>query len=90
MHKTKIQFGINGPITVHCSNGGGRTGVFIALATIIDRMNLEGVVDIFTTVKLLRTERPNMVETRDEYQFCYIAVNDYLNSFENGDDIQFH
>lgn len=85
MHKTKAQFGVNGPICVHCSNGGGRTGVFIALAIIIDRMNLEHVVDVFTTVKLLRTERPNMVETKEEYQFCYQAALEYLASYEFAD-----
>ncbi|KAE9553433.1 hypothetical protein FO519_003346 [Halicephalobus sp. NKZ332] len=85
VHKTKTQFGVNGPICVHCSNGGGRTGVFIALAIIIDRMNLEHVVDVFTTVKLLRTERPNMVETKEEYQFCYQAALEYLASYEFAD-----
>uniref|UniRef100_A0AC34PW97 Protein-tyrosine-phosphatase n=1 Tax=Panagrolaimus sp. JU765 TaxID=591449 RepID=A0AC34PW97_9BILA len=88
VHKTKSQFGVNGPICVHCFNGGGRTGVFIALATIIDRMNLEHVVDVFTTVKLLRTERPNMVETKDEYQFLWTAALEYLASYEFVSDSQ--
>ena len=48
-------------------------------------MNLEHVVDVFTTVKLLRTERPNMVETKDEYQFCYQAALEYLASYEFAD-----
>ena len=39
---------------MHCTNGAGRTGVFVAIANIIERINLEKVVDVFTTVKLLR------------------------------------
>lgn len=83
VHKTHNDFGYTGPITVHCSNGAGRTGVFIATGIITDRMNLEHVVDIFTTVKLLRTERQNMVETKDEYEFCYQAAVEYLSNVED-------
>uniref|UniRef100_A0A7E4UZT9 protein-tyrosine-phosphatase n=1 Tax=Panagrellus redivivus TaxID=6233 RepID=A0A7E4UZT9_PANRE len=82
VHNTKRQFGDSGPITVHCSTGAGRTGVFIALATIMDRMSLEHVVDVFTTVKLLRTERQNMVEEKDEYQFVYTAALEYLVNYD--------
>uniref|UniRef100_A0A914XWI7 protein-tyrosine-phosphatase n=1 Tax=Panagrolaimus superbus TaxID=310955 RepID=A0A914XWI7_9BILA len=89
VHKTKSDFGITGPITVHCSNGAGRTGVFIATGIITDRMNLEHVVDIFTTVKLLRTERQNMVETKEEYQFCYSAAAEYLSNVEDINDQQY-
>ena len=53
-----------GPITVHCSDGVGRTGVFCALGTVLERMRSEGVVDLFQTVKLLRTQRPGMVQTQ--------------------------
>ena len=45
------------------SNGVGRTGVFLALSIILDRMRYEGVVDVFQTVKLLRIQRPSMVKT---------------------------
>lgn len=41
----------------------GRTGVFITLSIVLERMRYEGVVDIFQTVKMLRTQRPAMVQT---------------------------
>ncbi|KAJ1060575.1 hypothetical protein K5549_015821, partial [Capra hircus] len=62
VHKTKEQFGQDGPISVHCSAGVGRTGVFITLSIVLERMRYEGVVDIFQTVKMLRTQRPAMVQ----------------------------
>ncbi|XP_015419694.1 PREDICTED: receptor-type tyrosine-protein phosphatase delta isoform X20 [Myotis davidii] len=83
VHKTKEQFGQDGPISVHCSAGVGRTGVFITLSIVLERMRYEGVVDIFQTVKMLRTQRPAMVQTEDQYQFCYRASLEYLGSFDH-------
>lgn len=45
------------------SAGVGRTGVFITLSIVLERMRYEGVVDMFQTVKTLRTQRPAMVQT---------------------------
>ncbi|XP_014005287.2 receptor-type tyrosine-protein phosphatase S isoform X13 [Salmo salar] len=83
VHKTKEQFGQDGPISVHCSAGVGRSGVFTTLSIVLERMRYEGVVDIFQTVKMLRTQRPAMVQTEDEYQFCYQAGLEYLGSFDH-------
>ncbi|XP_041986315.1 tyrosine-protein phosphatase Lar isoform X2 [Aricia agestis] len=83
VHKTKEQFGQDGPITVHCSAGVGRTGVFITLSTVLERMQYEGVVDVFQTVRTLRTQRPAMVQTEDQYEFCYRAALEYLGSFDH-------
>ncbi|XP_014911097.1 receptor-type tyrosine-protein phosphatase S isoform X2 [Poecilia latipinna] len=83
VHKTKEQFGQDGPIAVHCRAGVGRTGVFITLSIVLERMRYEGAVDIFQTVKMLRTQRPAMVQTEDEYQFCYQAALEYLGSFDH-------
>ena len=75
VHKTKEQFGQDGPISVHCSAGVGRTGVFISLSIVLERMQYEGVVDIFQTVRILRTQRPAMVQTEvsniDSFHFLY-------------------
>jgi len=45
------------------SMGVGRTGVFVALSIALERMRFEGVVDMFQTVRMLRTQRPAMVQT---------------------------
>lgn len=83
VHKTKEQFGQEGPITVHCSGGVGRTGVFITLSIVLERMQYEGVVDMFQTVRTLRMQRPGMVQNEDQYQFCYKAALEYLGSFDH-------
>ena len=43
--------------------GAGRTGVFLTLSIVLERIRYEGVVDVFQTVKLLRTQRPALVQT---------------------------
>lgn len=53
----------NGPSCSLCSAGVGRTGVFITLSIVLERMRYEGVVDLFQMVKTLRTQRPAMVQT---------------------------
>ena len=50
------------------SAGVGRTGVFIALSIVLERLQYEGVVDVFQTVRTLRAQRPAMVQTEDQYQ----------------------
>ncbi|XP_066880419.1 receptor-type tyrosine-protein phosphatase epsilon isoform X5 [Kogia breviceps] len=58
------------PITVHCSAGAGRTGTFIALSNILERVKAEGLLDVFQAVKSLRLQRPHMVQTlvRNRFQ----------------------
>lgn len=83
VHKTKEQFGQDGPITVHCGTGSGRTGVFIALSIILERLRYEGLVDVFQTVRLLRLQRAAMVQTEEQYHFVYSTVVEYLGSFDH-------
>ncbi|XP_070564491.1 receptor-type tyrosine-protein phosphatase alpha-like [Ptychodera flava] len=66
-----------GPITVHCLNGVGRTGVFCASLSACERIQAEEVVDVYQTVKTLRKQRPNMVETLEQYRMCYEVALHY-------------
>ena len=45
------------------SDGMSRTGVFITCMSEIERVKVEGAVDIFQTVKAARAQRPHMVYT---------------------------
>lgn len=58
------------------SAGVGRTGVFITLSIVLERMQYEGVVDVFQTARILRTQRPAMVQTEVRFQlFVVLSVN---------------
>ncbi len=61
--KTKFHFFLNNQNDVFFSKGAGRTGVFLTLSIVLERIRYEGIVDVFQTVKLLRTQRPALVQT---------------------------
>ncbi|CAB1312685.1 unnamed protein product, partial [Coregonus sp. 'balchen'] len=73
----------NHHIIVHCSAGAGRTGTFIALSNILERVKAEGLLDVFQTVKSLRMKRPHMVQTVEQYDFCYRVVKDFVDIFSD-------
>uniref|UniRef100_A0A8B9K425 protein-tyrosine-phosphatase n=1 Tax=Astyanax mexicanus TaxID=7994 RepID=A0A8B9K425_ASTMX len=73
----------NHPIVVHCSAGAGRTGTFISLSNILERVKAEGLLDVFQTVKSLRNQRPHMVQTVEQYDFCYKVVQDFVDIFSD-------
>ena len=53
----------NNYMTFICSDGCGRTGVYIAISILLERLKTEGVVDVFHTVRTLRHQRSGMVES---------------------------
>ncbi len=46
-----------GPIVVHCSAGVGRTGCFIVVDALLERLKHEKTIDIYGHVTLLRAQR---------------------------------
>lgn len=73
----------NGPIVIHCSDGSGRTGTFCAINVALERVKLDGTIDIFQTVRRLRTQRPLMVQTEEQYKFCYEITRLFVESFND-------
>lgn len=60
------------PVLVHCAAGVGRTGVFIVLYHLAQRAKRKDKsVRLFDLVAFLRQQRPHMVATLSQYQFCY-------------------
>ncbi|XP_006006852.2 receptor-type tyrosine-protein phosphatase kappa isoform X1 [Latimeria chalumnae] len=69
-----------GRTIIHCLNGGGRSGMFCAISIVCEMIKRQNVVDVFHAVKSLRNSKPNMVETMDQYRFCYDVALEYLES----------
>lgn len=44
-----------------CSDGANRTGVYLTLAVCIERVEVEDNVDIYQTLRWLRTQRAGLV-----------------------------
>uniref|UniRef100_A0AAY5ENT8 Receptor-type tyrosine-protein phosphatase kappa n=1 Tax=Electrophorus electricus TaxID=8005 RepID=A0AAY5ENT8_ELEEL len=55
--------GGDGRTVVHCLTGGGRSGTFCAICSICEMIQQQNIVDVFHTVKTLRNNKANMVET---------------------------
>ncbi|XP_040206341.1 receptor-type tyrosine-protein phosphatase kappa isoform X14 [Rana temporaria] len=69
-----------GRTIIHCLNSGGRSGVFCAISIVCEMIKRQNVVDVFHAVKTLRNSKPNMVETPEQYRFCYDVSLEYLES----------
>uniref|UniRef100_A0A8C5EUF8 protein-tyrosine-phosphatase n=1 Tax=Gouania willdenowi TaxID=441366 RepID=A0A8C5EUF8_GOUWI len=82
VHKWQRDCG-EGRTVVHCLNGGGRSGTLCASNILLEMIQYQNMVDIFYAVKTLRNCKPNMVESLDQYRFCYDLVLEYLECFED-------
>uniref|UniRef100_A0A3P9NYB5 Receptor-type tyrosine-protein phosphatase kappa n=1 Tax=Poecilia reticulata TaxID=8081 RepID=A0A3P9NYB5_POERE len=69
-----------GRTIVHCLNGGGRSGVFCASSIVCEMAKRQNVVDVFHAVKTLRNSKPNMVDTPEQYRFCYDLALEFIES----------
>lgn len=70
-----------GPMIVHCSNGAGRTGIYIMLDHLmqfIDDHDFGSSIDIFGMVLKLQENRPNIVQTLHQYEFIHDCINTIL------------
>lgn len=59
------------PIVVHCSDGAGRTGTYCLIDMVLNRM-AKGAkeIDIAATLEHIRDQRANMVESKEQFEFC--------------------
>eukprot|EP00057_Strongylocentrotus_purpuratus_P013742 XP_011668216.1 PREDICTED: receptor-type tyrosine-protein phosphatase epsilon [Strongylocentrotus purpuratus] len=76
-------------ILVHCLSGAGRTGVFCTAMECIAQIAEGDSVDIFQTVKILRADRMQFVQTEEEYAFVYDVNGEYLHT-ENYEQLLFN
>ncbi|XP_030607491.1 LOW QUALITY PROTEIN: receptor-type tyrosine-protein phosphatase N2-like [Archocentrus centrarchus] len=69
------------PIIVHCSDGAGRTGTYILIDMVLNKM-AKGAkeIDIAATLEHLRDQRPGMVQTKDVFEFALTAVAEEVNA----------
>ena len=45
------------------SDGLGRSGTFCALYSVLERLKIEQVIDVFQAIKAMRISRPGLVKT---------------------------
>ncbi|OQR99735.1 receptor-type tyrosine-protein phosphatase [Achlya hypogyna] len=67
------------PIVVHCSAGIGRSGTFIAIdmilkqlrAAVVASSDMAPALDVQAIVQRIRTDRPGMVQTAEQYEMIH-------------------
>ncbi|XP_064611900.1 receptor-type tyrosine-protein phosphatase F-like [Liolophura sinensis] len=77
--RSHVRPNMSGPLLIHCSAGVGRTGSFIAVDQIREKLyDLSGesdiTIDIYEIVLTMRNHRPRMVQTEAQYVFIHDAV----------------
>lgn len=71
---------------VHCSAGIGRSGTFCAVHSTVEKFKLdlennphvEPTVSLVNTVLYMRKQRPGMVQTKEQFMFCYLAIREEI------------
>lgn len=56
------------------SAGVGRTGCFIVIDAMLERVKQEKTIDVYGHVTLMRSQRNYMVQTEEQYVFIYEAL----------------
>ena len=84
VHAEQRAAGLEGPITVHCRAGVGRTGTFMAIHDHVDEILSSGAghVDVFGKVSQLRKYRPFLVQQPQQYVFIFQALKTILQQRE--------
>ncbi|XP_052654936.1 FERM and PDZ domain-containing protein 2 isoform X5 [Harpia harpyja] len=71
-----------GPIVAHCSTGIGRSGVLLCVEVLLSYIEKDLCFSIKQIVRDLRNQRFGMIQTKDEYLFCYEVVLEVLQNLQ--------
>ncbi|OQR75318.1 receptor-type tyrosine-protein phosphatase kappa-like [Tropilaelaps mercedesae] len=64
------------PLIVHCSDGCGRTGTYLAIDANLELAEEEAVYDVLAYTRLLRSARKGMVESMEQYLYIYDTLDE--------------
>lgn len=60
------------------SDGEGLSGIFVAVSSEIERLQLTGKMDMFKTVRQLRETNTDVLALEEDYIVCYKLLLQYL------------
>merc|ERR1712223_856332 len=66
----------DGPVIVHCNDGAGRSGVYLAIDANIELSEEDGVFDVYGYLTKMRQQRRGLVETLEQLKFIYDTLEE--------------
>ncbi|XP_062832032.1 tyrosine-protein phosphatase non-receptor type 20 isoform X2 [Anolis carolinensis] len=73
----------SGPIIAHCSAGIGRSGVLLCVDVVLSYIEKDLPFDIKMIVTHLRHQRGGMIQTKEQYVFCYEIALQVLKNIQS-------
>lgn len=65
------------PIIVHCNDGIGRTGTFIMIDMILNKILKEAKeIDLAATLEYLRDQRKDMIKNKNQFEFTFAVITE--------------
>ncbi|XP_048802056.1 FERM and PDZ domain-containing protein 2 isoform X1 [Lagopus muta] len=74
-----------GPVVAHCSAGIGRSGVLLCVEILLSYIEKDLYFNIKHIVRDLREQRFGMIQSKDQYLFCYEFVLQVLQNLQAAD-----
>ncbi|VDI05784.1 Hypothetical predicted protein [Mytilus galloprovincialis] len=62
------------PITVVCCDGCSKSGLFVTLKLVLEKMQIDEDIDIFQVVREIQTRRPEFLMELDQYEYIYKSI----------------
>ncbi|OWF48900.1 Receptor-type tyrosine-protein phosphatase zeta [Mizuhopecten yessoensis] len=66
------------PVIITCSNGATESGLLCGLCNVMERLEVDGDVDIMAAARQLQIRRPQCFPNKDQIVFCYTLVKEHL------------
>ncbi|CAC5398797.1 PTPRK [Mytilus coruscus] len=70
----------NESIVVICRDGCTKSGIFVTLDLVLEKMETDEEIDIFQVARRIQIRRPQFLSSIEQYEFCYSAVKELLSS----------
>jgi hypothetical protein len=68
------------------SDGATASGLFVALAHLLEKINYEQICDVFSAARTVRQGREEFVQDWAQIEFLYKAAKVYVEEFDNYDN----
>ncbi|XP_044264222.1 uncharacterized protein LOC123011031 [Tribolium madens] len=75
-------------IVVTCYDGATASGLFVALAFLLEKINYEQKCDVFSAIRTVRQSREQFVQEWGQLEFLYKAAKVYIEEFDNYENFQ--